>query len=222
MRHIEEIWDIAAERKGGRSAVLTDAPRVRSGDGLAKLPDRDWLAQMSRGIFSAGLAWTVVENKWPDILDAFKSFDIEACAHMSEDWFYELVEDIRVIRSPPKIRSVQQNAQWISGIAAANGSFGAYIAQWPAEDFVGLLAVLKKDGARLGGNTGAYMLRNMGVDSFILTKSVVGRLVAEGVVDKAPSSKKAMMSVQDAFNTWKSQSDFNLTQISRILAQSVD
>ena len=222
MRHIDEIWDIAATRKGGREDILKDAMPVLSRDELAARPDRDWLAHMSYGIFSAGLAWTVVENKWPGILEAFKSFDITACAHMSEDWFYELVEDPRVIRSPPKIRSVQENAQWISEISAKHGSFGAFIGDWPSDDFAGLLAVLKQDGARLGGNTGAYMLRKMGAESFILTKSVVARLIAEGVVDKAPSSKKAIIAVQDAFNTWKSQSDLTLTEISRILAQSVD
>lgn len=222
MRHIDEIWDLAAARKGGREAVLQGGPEVKMPAQLAALPDSAWLAQMSRGIFTAGLAWSVVENKWPGIQEAFKSFDIAACAHMSEDWFYELAEDKRIIRSPPKIRSVQENALWISEISAEHGGFGAFIGAWPAEDFAALLALLKKDGTRLGGNTGAYALRNMGVESFILTQSVVARLVAEGIVDKAPSSKKAMVAVQDAFNAWKRQSGMTLTQISRILAQSVD
>jgi hypothetical protein len=49
----------------------------------------------------------------------------------------------------------------------------------------------------------------------------VARLVAEGVVDKAPSSKKAWAAVQDAFNTWRAQSGQSLTTISRVLAQSI-
>ena len=45
--------------------------------------------------------------------------------------------------------------------------------------------------------------------------------VAEGVIDKQPSSKTAMKSVQSAFNTWMNQSGRSLTEISRVLAMSV-
>ncbi|MGR3581851.1 MAG: DNA-3-methyladenine glycosylase I, partial [Sagittula sp.] len=90
------------------------------------------------------------------------------------------------------------------------------------EDFAGLLQWLQKEGSRLGGSGGAYMLRMMGRDSYILSGSVVARLSAEGVVDKAPSSKKAWAAVQEAFNTWRQESGQSLTAISRVLAQSID
>ena len=85
---------------------------------------------------------------------------------------------------------------------------------------MGLLLVLKAEGSRLGGTTGQYFLRAMGKDSFILTRDVVARLVAEGVVDKAPTSKRALNEVQAAFNTWRDQSGRSLKVISRVLAQS--
>lgn len=222
MRTFEEILDIAAERKGGRDAVLADTPAVLDADALAAIPDDRWLAQMARGIFQAGISWQVVENKWPDTEEAFFNFDVGRVAGMSEDWFDELLDDPRIVRSPPKVEAIQENAVFIKEVAAEAGSFGRKIGDWPAEDFAGLLEWLKKNGARLGGATGAYMLRAMGKESYVLSPSVVARLVAEGVIDKEPTSKKAMAAVQEAFNTWKAQSGENLTVISRVLAQSID
>jgi 3-methyladenine DNA glycosylase Tag len=222
MRTYEEILDLAADRKGGRAAVLADIPPVLDADALAAIPDDRWLAQMARGIFQAGISWQVVENKWPGIEEAFHGFDVGRAAMMSEDWFDDLLADPRIVRSPPKVQAIQQNAVFIQEVAAEAGSFGRKVGDWPAEDFAGLLEWMKTNGARLGGATGAYALRFLGKESFILSPSVVARLVAEGVVDKAPSSKKAMQAVQAAFNTWKDQSGENLTVISRVLAQSVD
>ena len=100
--------------------------------------------------------------------------------------------------------------------------FPAFIADWPAADFAGLMLWLKKNGGRLGGSTGAYALRRLGIDSFILSRDVVARLIAEGVIDKAPTSQRAMTAVQDAFNEWSNQSGRSLTEVSRVLAQSID
>jgi 3-methyladenine DNA glycosylase Tag len=80
----------------------------------------------------------------------------------------------------------------------------------------------RKKGSRLGGNTGQYFLRFAGIDSFILSQSVVNRLIAEGVVDKAPTSAKDKAALQAAFNAWRAQSGRSLTEISRILAVSID
>jgi hypothetical protein len=50
----------------------------------------------------------------------------------------------------------------------------------------------------------------------------VSRLIVEGVVEKAPTSKTAMKAVQHAFNEWQAQSGKSLTEISRVLAMSTD
>ena len=56
--------------------------------------------------------------------------------------------------------------------------------------------------------------------SFILSRDVTARLIAEGVIDKPATSKTALKSVQAAFNTWMEQSGRSLTEISRVLAMS--
>ena len=47
------------------------------------------------------------------------------------------------------------------------------------------------------------------------------QLVEEGIVDKAPTSAKAMKRVQEAFNRWHEESGRDLTAISRTLAMSI-
>lgn len=220
MRSFDQIFDIAADRKGGRDALnqMLDGPL--SAAELAKIPADRWLAEMTKGVFRAGFNWKVVESMWPGFEAAFNGFDIGKCAMLHGEDFDRLVADKRIIRYGAKIKSVQENAVFIQE-QEANGGISKLIAEWPATDFIGLLALLKKDAARLGGTTGQYCLRSMGKDSFILSRDVVARLVAEGVVDKAPTSKKAMGQVQEAFNTWMDQSDRSLTEVSRVLAMSV-
>ena len=116
---------------------------------------------------------------------------------------------------------MRDNAAFLQELAAEHGSAAACFAHWPDEDYIGLLALLKTRGTRLGGNTGAYALRFMGRDGFILSRDVVARLVAEGVVDKAPTGKAALARTQAAFNEWRAQSGRGLTEISRVLAMSI-
>ena len=101
------------------------------------------------------------------------------------------------------------------------GGAGRVLGGWPSSEYAALLLMLKKRGAHLGGNAAQYAMRFMGRDSFILSRDVTARLVAEGVIDKTPTSQTAMRAVQGAFNTWMDQSGRGLTQISRILALSV-
>ncbi len=61
----------------------------------------------------------------------------------------------------------------------------------------------------------------MGRDSFILSRNVWARLVPEGVVTKARTSKGPIRPSQGAFDTWMDQSGRGLTQISRVLPMSV-
>lgn len=218
MRHFDDILTIAADRKGGEAAVWSGMSAPKPPSEIAAISGEKWLAAFAEGIFQTGLAWTVVQNKWPGILDAFHDFDVGRVAMMSPDWFDELVTDTRVIRSGAKIRAIQENAVMIQDA----GDFGRFIADWPTTDFAGLVLWMKKNGSRLGGSTGAYALRRLGVDSFLLSRDVVARLIAEGVIDKAPTSQTAMQAVQGAFNTWVDQSGRSLTKVSGVLAQSID
>lgn len=221
MRSFDDILAISAERKGGFGAVLDGIKRPLSENELASIPDHRWLSSMTKCVFQAGFNWKVVENKWSGFEAAFDGFDIGRCRMMNDVWFDELVKDQRIIRNAQKIEAVQRNAEFVSDRASQAGGFGAFVAGWPTTEYYGLLQVLKAEGSRLGGTTGQYFLRFMGKESFILSRDVVARLIAEGVIDKPPTSKRALESVQDAFNTWKAQSGNSLNVISRVLAQSI-
>ncbi len=222
MRTFAEIFEIAAARKGGADVLEQRLERPRPAKQLAALPDDRWLSMMTKCVFQAGFNWKVVDNMWPGFEAAFSGFDVNRCALLNDDDVAMLVSDKRIVRHGVKIRSVIENAAFVGALTEEHGSAGNFFAAWPADDYVGLLRVLKKRGARLGGNTGQYFLRFMGVDSFVLSRDVTARLVAEGVVDGTPASQKALRSVQDAFNGWRAESGRSLTEISRVLALSVD
>ncbi|MDL2409113.1 hypothetical protein PY650_26450 [Rhizobium calliandrae] len=85
-----------------------------------------------------------------------------------------------------------------------------------------MLAILKARASHLGGETAGRFLRAIGKPTLILTRDVVLALIREGVVDRAPTSKRDLLSAQAAFNRWSAESGRDLTQISRVLAMSVD
>ncbi|MEO3416928.1 DNA-3-methyladenine glycosylase I [Roseovarius sp. CAU 1744] len=220
MRDFQEIFEISAERQGGAGALEEKLGKPKTSAELAAIPEDRWLAEMSKFVFRTGLNWSVIENKWPGFEAAFHGFDIGRCAMMDDTMFDALLTDTRIVRHGAKIASVRDNAAFMLELRD-EGGIGRVVGDWPNEEYAGLLEMLKKRGSRLGGTTGAYALRFMGRDGYILSKDVVARLVAEGVVDKPPTSKSAMKAVQDAFNTWATQSGRSLTEISRVLAMSI-
>lgn len=220
MRSFEEIHAIAAERKGGADALEALLTKPKPAAEVAQVPEDRWLAGFSRAIFQTGISWKVVDNKWDGIEAAFKGFDVGACAMMDDDWFDALLCDTRIIRHGAKVQAVRDNAAFLLSLRDRGGA-GRVFADWPATDYAGLLALLKTEGSRLGASTGQYAMRLQGRDGYMMSTDVVARLIAEGVIDKSPSSKRAMTAVQGAFNTWMDQSGRSLTEISRVLALSV-
>ena len=64
----------------------------------------DYLEVMSKGTFQSGMSWAVVEAKWPGIRAAFKDFDIDAVAEMTDDEIDALTNDTAVIRNRRKLQ----------------------------------------------------------------------------------------------------------------------
>jgi 3-methyladenine DNA glycosylase Tag len=221
MRSFQEIYAIAAGRKGGAEALDAMLEPPLEPSRLAAIPDDRWLSCMTKCIFQAGFNWKVVESMWPGFEEAFEGFDTGRCSMLNDDDIARLTSDKRIVRHGAKIASVQHNAMFLRELAKEHGSAGRFFADWPPSDEVGLLEVLKKRGSRLGGMTGQYFLRFMNKDGFILSRDVVARLIAEGVVDKQPGSKASMKNVQSAFNRWSGQSGRSLKEISRTLAMSI-
>lgn len=221
MRSFDELFDMAAARKGGAGAFEAGMPVLKTPGELAAIPDDRWLSMMAKSVFRAGFNWKVIETKWPGFEEAFEGFDTGRWSLMSDEDLDRLLQDTRVVRHARKLQSVGDNAAFLRELAAEHGSAAACFAHWPGEEYAGLLDLLKKRGSRLGGVTGAYFLRHMGRDGYITGGDVATALIREGVVDKQPSSRRDMAAVQDAFNQWAAESGRPLAHISRTLACTV-
>ena len=219
-RPFDEIYAIALKRKG-EHAVAERLSSPKAPAELAAISDDRWLSCASQIVFSAGFNWGLVEKKWPRFEEVFEGFAPATLAMKSDEDLDAYLKEDGIIRNAMRIRSIRGNAAFFQELAAEHGSAARAFAEWPAKDYVDLLEMLKKRGSRLGGTTGPYFLRRMGVDGFIVTKDVAAALAREGVADKPPSSRKAMRAAQEAFNAWSAQSGRPLTQISQILAMSV-
>ena len=212
----------AAKRKGGDAALAALLPNVVSPNKLAKLPDSQALAVMAKRIFSAGFVWRVIEAKWPGFEEAFLSFEPEKLNFRPDEFWEGLARDKRIVRNPQKIKAIRHNAAFVVDIAREHGSFGAFLADWPSADQIGLLDFLAKRGARLGGRTGQYFLRFTGKDGFIASHDVVACLRDAGLdISDDPSSKKELRKIQDQFNAWAKETGLPFTHLSRICAMSV-
>ena len=223
MRRFDEIIDLAAERHGGRDALERKLSETRplAPQDIAKLPDDRILAAMTRRVFSAGFSSKVIDAKWQSFASAFEQFDPARCAWMTEERFDELLKDKDIVRNGAKIKSVQENGRFLVELAEKHGTAARFLAKWPDADYVGLLDFLKKNGSRLGGETGMYFLRSIGKPAFITMPDVVKALTREQVVSKSPGGKGDFAKTQAAFNYWSEQSGLDLTSISRTLAMSV-
>lgn len=223
MISFKTIYKRAANRKGGEKNLENlIAVDIKTPQQLVKIDDSRYLSAMTSAIFKAGFVWKVIEKKWPDFEKAFWQFNIRRCAMMSPDDFDALCQDVRIVRNPQKIKTVPVNSVMILDAQESHGSFAKLVANWPADDYVGLLAFLRKQGARLGGNSAQYFLRQMGKDGFVLGKDGVAALINDGVIDKPPTGKAAMKKVQEAYNHWHDETGLDYARISKILAMSID
>ena len=221
MKTFEKLYERAAARKGGPDALEALIPGPKSRAGLRRVPDDRWLSTMTRSVFQAGFSWKVVDRKWPGFEEAYRGFDPALLAGQSDDDLDRLMKDTRIIRHWRKVKATRHNARFVLDLAEEHGRAAHFFADYPGDDFIGLLSVLKKRGAWLGGTTAQYFLRSMGKESFILSRDVVAALRREKVFDGSESTRASLKSIQGAFNRWVAEGGQNLTRVSRVLAFTV-
>ncbi len=218
----KNLYELAALNRGGVNELEAILPRAKTTAELAAQTDDRYLSMMTRCVFRAGFVWRVIDNKWPGFEAAFSQFNPLAIAHYSDEKLEELAKDTRIVRNFTKIVSVRHNAMYVLDRQHSHGSFAKFIAEWPDDDLVGLWLELKKQGSRLGGNSGPMMLRSMGKDTFLLTKDVSDALVNQGLMKKfSPTAQRDMRLVAEIFADLREQSGRSLCEISRILACTV-
>jgi 3-methyladenine DNA glycosylase Tag len=217
----KRIQERAAKRKGGEKVLASLLPRKPNKKALAKLPDDRILSDMAARIFSAGFVWSVIDKKWPAFEEAFLEFNPKRLLFQPAEFWEKLASDKRIVRHAGKIKAVRDNAKFVTEIAHEHGSFGKFLAAWPADDQVGLMEFLAKRGARLGGFSGQYFLRFLGWDAFVLQSDVLMCLRDSGVEIGTGTSKKDLRTVQTQLNAWARESGLPISHVSRICALSI-
>jgi 3-methyladenine DNA glycosylase Tag len=218
----KSIRERAARRKGGEKVLTSLLPKKPNNKALAKLGDDRVLSEMAARVFSAGFVWDVIDKKWPGFEEAFLEFNPKRLLFQPAEFWEKLASDKRIVRNAQKIKSVRENAKFVTEIASEHGSFGKFLAKWPEDDQVGLLDLFAKRGSRLGGFSGQYLLRFLGWDAFVLSGDVLLCLRDSGVpLSATATSKKDLRAAQAQLNAWKKESGLPMTHISRICALSI-
>ncbi|PBC11815.1 DNA-3-methyladenine glycosylase I [Mesorhizobium sp. WSM3859] len=222
MLDFQKIHARAAKRKGGEAVLAPLLGPAPDNKAVAKVPDDRILSTMAERIFAAGFVWRVIEQKWPGFEEAFLGFEPKRLLFQPDDFWHELASDSRIVRNPQKIKSVRDNAAFVGRVSKEHGSFGKFIAAWPADDQVGLTAYLAKHGSRLGGNTGQYFLRWLEWDTFVVSADMAAALRDAGLdIAENPTSKRDLEKIQAQINHWSAETGLPRRHISRILAMSI-
>lgn len=218
MQDFQWMLEYGINRFGSLAALEARLPQPATVAQLTAVSDDRYLSLLALRVFRAGLRHSVVDAKWPNFEEVFWQFNPDKVVLMSAEHIERLMQDTRIIRHLGKLRSVPRNAQMVLDIRREYGSFGAFLAQWPSSDIVGLWRYLAKQGQQLGGMSAPRFLRMAGKDTFLLSNDVTAALIAQGIVTKQPTSQRDLAAVQEAFNSWQAQSGRPLCQLSMLLA----
>lgn len=214
------VLDAALQRHGA-AALDARLPQPKNAAELKAVSDDRYLSQMQLRIFRAGLKHSVVDAKWPAFEEVFHHFDLRRVRAMSDEEMENLLTDSRLIKHWGKLKSVRDNAVAMLELAAENGSFGNWVADWPTDNVVGLWDALAKHFSQMGGNSGPMFLRMVGKDTFVLSPSVVAGLKHWAGL-APPKNRQDRLAAQRMFNFWATETGRPLSQLSLILAMSVD
>ena len=218
----DNLYHVACLRKGGSDVVESLLPGVGTKDHLRGLGSDRYLAEFTRKVFQSGFVWRIVNNKWPHFEEVFWGFDIERLLMMPDDMLERKANDPGIIRNFSKVKTVLENAVMIIDTERREDkSFGEFIAVWPDDDVIGLWLYLKKYGSRLGGNTGPYALRTLGVDTFLMTADVEFFLRQNNIVDSGIHSIRSLRATQSYFNDLREESGRSLSELSRLVSLGV-
>ena len=220
-----KIEKAALKRLGAKELAMRikeRIPPVKSAAALRKVADDRYLSLMALRIFRAGLKHEMVDKKWPAFEAAFHKFDPHRVAAMSDEAIENLMKDARLIRHLGKLKATHANAAAMLELAAEKKSFGAYLADWPGGDIVGLWDDLAKRFQHLGGGSGPQFLRMAGKDTFTLSDWVVKALNEWGAFKGVPKGRGDRAKVQALFNGWAEETGKPLAHLSMTLAASVD
>jgi len=216
----DTLYRRACERKGGQAGLERLLSQPLTSAQVAAIPNDRVLAAMTKQVFKSGFVWRVIEQKWPAFEEVFFQFDVDKVLLMPDEMLEQKATDKRIVRNYKKVMTVRENAMLIADLSREHGSFGQFVSGIAPQDITGLWQLLKRRGARLGGNTGPYMLRALGIDTFLLSQDTLAYLHQHEVYDGGATSQRSLAAINKQFMDWQQQSGRPLCQLSQIVAYS--
>ena len=89
---------------------------------------------MTKTVFTAGLNWKVVDNKWPNFQKAFAGFSIPKVAGFTDKDTKRLMADAGIVRNEKKIQATVHNAGEFLKLEKDFGSFQKYLNTFVKEE----------------------------------------------------------------------------------------
>ena len=215
------IYARSAKRKGGDAKLESMLSAPLNSTSIAEIDDSRFLSEFTKKVFQSGFVWRVVRQKWPHFEREFFEFNIDKVLMIPDEMFEKKATNPDIIRNLNKVRTIRENALMIKSVALEHGSFAKFVANWDPANIIGLWDFMKKNGSRLGGNTGPYALRFLGKDTFLISRDVEGYFVARNLIQGSSRSKRSLTAIQAQFNTWQQESGRSLQAISQIVSMSV-
>ncbi len=215
------LYHRACERKGGEAALEYLLGKPLSAEDVANIPDDRFLAEFTKKVFQAGFVWRVIENKWANFERLFFEFDVDKVLLMPDEMLEQRAQNPDIIRNYNRVKTIRENALMIHDISREYGSFGQFVVSHDKSNIIGLWQFLKQRGARLGGNSGPYALRALGIDTFVLSPDVKAYFNQRGIISGSATSKRSLQAIQTGFTQLQQESGRSLQELSLIIAFGV-
>ncbi len=123
--------------------------------------DAGYFELMTKSLFTAGLAWGMIERKWPGFRKAFSRFSLAKVSKLGERDVRRLMGDTQIVRNERKIRATVHNAGQFLSLKSEFGSFKGYLNSF-GKDEKRLQFDLQERFEHLGASTTRMFLWSVG------------------------------------------------------------
>ncbi len=96
--------------------------------------DSEYFQRLSKTIFTAGLNWKTIDNKWAGFNKAFQNFAPTKVAKFTEQDVKALLKDAAIVRNEKKIRATVANAEQFLSLKKEYGSFNQYLGSFNKDE----------------------------------------------------------------------------------------
>src|SRR5207245_9471155 len=96
--------------------------------------DAEYFERLTKSVFTAGLNWSVVENKWPDLQKALADCSLAKGAKFNEKEVKVVMGNAGIVRNEKKIRATIHNASEFLKLQKEFGSVKKYIESYDKDE----------------------------------------------------------------------------------------